>query len=207
MAKKAKMVTKSELAIYLSKLKVFTEADFRQEQYPTDSEVASDILWTAYMRGDIEGRVIADLGCGTGVLGIGALLLGAKMVYFVDKDADAINLLKENLSEIDDRNYEVINENIENFEKQADVVLQNPPFGTREKHADRNFLLKAFETGSIVYSFHKTSTSRFVEKISFDYGFRIVDRFDYEFPLKKTMKHHKLRIKRIEVTAFLLAKA
>ena len=89
------MITKSKLAIQLSKLKVFETAKIKLEQYPTDSEIAADILWNAFMQHDIEGKVIADLGAGTGVLGIGALLLNAKKVCFVEKDKEAVKLLKE----------------------------------------------------------------------------------------------------------------
>lgn len=200
------MVSKSKIAIMLSQLQLFKQANFKQEQYPTDSEVAAETLWLAYMKGDIEGKIIADFGCGTGVLGIAALLLGAEKVYFVDKDNEALEILEQNLAELEYDNYEVMNKDIGDTKISADVVLENPPFGTRQKHADREFLLKAFETARVVYSFHKTSTSKFVEKISKDYGFRIAERRDFKFPLKNTMEHHKSKIKRIDVTMFLLEK-
>jgi len=72
------MHTKSSLAIELSNLNVFSKAKVKLEQYPTDSEIAADVLWNAYMKDELKGKTIADLGCGTGILGIGALLLGAK---------------------------------------------------------------------------------------------------------------------------------
>ena len=87
------MVSKSSLAIELSKLKVFNQANVSLEQYPTDSEIAATILWQAKMNNDIEDKIIADLGAGTGILGIGALLLGADYVYFVEKDEKAIEIL------------------------------------------------------------------------------------------------------------------
>ena len=48
----------------------------------------------------VEGRVVADFGCGNGILGIGALLLGAKQVYFVEKDHDVVEIMKENLMDV-----------------------------------------------------------------------------------------------------------
>lgn len=48
----------------------------------------------------------------------------------------------------------------------ADIVVMNPPFGTRKKHADRIFLEAAFQIAHVaVYSLHKTSTRTFIESI------------------------------------------
>ena len=47
---------------------------------------------------DIKGLHVIDTGCGSGILGIAALRLGAKDCLFRDIDASALNNLKENLS-------------------------------------------------------------------------------------------------------------
>lgn len=49
------------------------------------------------------GKTIVDAGCGSGILSIGALLLGAKKVTGFDIDANALNATKKNikLNEID----------------------------------------------------------------------------------------------------------
>src|SRR3989344_9496721 len=94
--------SKSRLAIELSKLKVFEQPDLATEQYPMDSEHGAEVLWDAYFKGDIENKTVADLGCGTGILGIGALLLGARLTYFVDSDEEAIKIAKENLKKFEE---------------------------------------------------------------------------------------------------------
>lgn len=48
---------------------------------------------------------------------------------------------------------------------QADTVITNPPFGTRQKGADMAFLRAAFRLSRhSVYSLHKSSTREFVGK-------------------------------------------
>ena len=82
--------SKSGLAMVLSCLEGFKSPKVRQEQYIMDSEICASILWNAYLLNDIEGKGIADLGCGTGLLGIGALLLGAKQALFADSDEKSL---------------------------------------------------------------------------------------------------------------------
>ena len=207
------MVSKKHIAVILSKLKTFQDPSLEDEQYSTDSEVASDILWNAYLRNELSEKTIADLGAGTGILGLGCLILGAKKVFFVEKDEKAIDILKENIAFLEDRidmdikkNCEIINKELSGFEKKVDVVIQNPPFGTKNKHADKLFLEKAFQIADIVYSLHKTSTSIFVKAISQDFDFEIKDQQELSFPLKKTQEFHKKKIQRIEVTCFYMVK-
>lgn len=47
----------------------------------------------------------------------------------------------------------------------ADTIVMNPPFGTKRKGADMDFLRTAFKmcTGSI-YSLHKSSTRDYIKK-------------------------------------------
>jgi len=209
------MLSKSRLAIELSKLKSFPSPNLVSEQYATDSEVAADMLWNAYMLHDISGKVIADLGCGTGILGVGCLLLGTKKVFFVDNDKEALsttsaninNLIDQNMISKSSKNYEIINSDISKIKIKADTVIQNPPFGTKQKHADREFLLKAFETANVVYSIHKSTSIDFVDKLSKDNGFKVTNLFRYSLPLKHTHSFHRKRIHRIEVACFRLVKA
>jgi putative methylase len=191
------MITKSGLAIELSKLKAFENPKAKAEQYITDPENAAEVLWFAYMKGDINGKTIADLGCGTGILGIGTILLGAKKVFFVDNDEKALEICRENAKE--KGNAEFIVQDVSEFDKKADTVIQNPPFGTKIEHADRKFLEKAFETANVVYSFHKLSTREFVGQFARQKGFEVTGVFEFRMPLKATQKFHKKRIQRIDV--------
>ena len=78
--------SKKALEIELSRLKGFIIAKVSSEQYITPSSIAAEVLWKAHLLGEVRDKTIVDLGCGSGILGIGALLLGAKKVIFVDND-------------------------------------------------------------------------------------------------------------------------
>ena len=198
------MQSKSSLAIALSKLLKFEKPKLKSEQYSTDSESAAVVLWDASLRNNIKGKIIADLGAGTGILGIGALMMGAKKVFFVERDEEVIPTLKENLKGF--KNFKIINDNIASFNEKVDVVIQNPPFGTKEKHADRAFLAKAFSISPVIYSIHKASTDRFVRKISEDNGFAVSNVIPLELIIWNTQKYHKKKIHRVNTSCYLLAK-
>lgn len=205
--------SKSGLAIVLSELKDFERGVLELEQYSTPSEIAADVLWKAYMNGDVERKVIVDSACGPGFLGIGALILGAKKVFFVDKSKEAIEILKKNIEFVDDKygfsageRSEIAVKDIKDIWEKADIVMQNPPFGTKEKHIDRLFLEKAFSTANIIYSFHKTVTKGFVEAISKDNGFMITHSWRYDFGIKATQKFHEKKKYLVDVTVFRLSK-
>ena len=54
---------KRKLEMQLEKIRGFESPDVRREQYATPAVVASELLYFAYMNGDLAGSV-ADLGCG-----------------------------------------------------------------------------------------------------------------------------------------------
>ena len=192
------MRSKKELAVTLSKLAVCEKPSWRLEQYPTDSEIAAEILWFAQQTGDLEGSV-ADLGCGTGILGIGALLLDAKKVYFVDMDERILRRLRENLQLFEFDNYEIVNSDVSAFSTKVDTVIQNPPFGVKRRHADTTFLEQAFTIAEVIYSFHKLSTKEYIYETAKTNNFKPTHIFKFDFPLKNTQKYHKKRLERIKV--------
>ncbi len=182
------ITSKGDLAVYLSQLKSWEKPDIKSEQYATPGESASEWLWQAMMNGDIRSKIVVDAGCGNGVLGIGALLLGAKEVFFIDNSMESMRLCEENVQkvrvEFEIGKTEFLHVPIQLFDHQVDTVLQNPPFGTKEEHLDKAFLEKAFATGKVVWSMHKWSTKAFVEAVARDNGFMITDVKKYLFPIK-----------------------
>jgi len=210
------MVSKGELAIILSKLRGFKDPNVSSEQYAVDPEIASLVLWQALYSGKVRVQTVADLGCGTGILGIGALIVGAKKVFFVDNDKiRGINVAKANLEYVKSEDStkdliqgesEFICKDIRDFNEEVDTVIMNPPFGIKDRHADRIFLEKAMKIAKTIYSFHKSESKAFILAFAKDNGFELKGQMDFSWPLKQTMAFHKKRIQRIPVTCFILEK-
>jgi len=173
------------------------------EQYSTPSKIAADLLWNAAALGDIEGFKVVDLGCGTGILAIGAALLGAKEVVGVDQDQKAIDVarneaLAKGLKEV--TRFIVADVNL--FEEKAATVLQNPPFGAQKAHrkeADRIFMTQALKIAPVVYSFHHRDTEEFVVNFFKSRGGYLTHKFYYSFPLPRQYNFHKMELKEVEV--------
>ena len=198
---------KKELAIILSKLKGFQNPKPWLEQYKTPRNAASELLWLAHSLGDIKGKVVADLGAGTGVLTVGALLLGAKKVYAVEVDPEAVEVLKENVKGFD--NVEVIVGDVSEFSEKVDTVVMNPPFGSQRKHADRPFLLKAFEVSNVVYSIHlaKLEVRKFIERFSQENNFVMSHKITTEIEIPAQFFFHRKRLERIKVDIYRFIRA
>ena len=204
------VISKGRLARVLSRLDGFSEGKVKFEQYITDSEIAADILWKAYSLGDIYGKSIADLGCGTGVLGIGTILLGAKRVFFIDIDKTALEIAKSNYSKVKSESLKIniepesevtfVEGEINSFKTKVDTIIQNPPFGTKVRHNDRIFLENAIEVADIVYSLHKSETLDYLKGFISKKGKTITHIWNYKLPLKQTYSFHTKRIERIDVS-------
>ncbi|WP_048151096.1 METTL5 family protein [Palaeococcus ferrophilus] len=196
---------KKHLAMTLSRLRGFSNPRPELEQYRTPGDVAAELLWLAYSLDEVEGKVIADLGAGTGVLSVGAALLGAEVVYAVEKDKKALEIARENARSLGvEDGIEFINADVSEFSKRADTVIMNPPFGSQNPHADRPFLLKAFEVSDVAYSIHlaKPEVRGFIEAFTRDNGFKITHRLTLPFEIPAQFRFHRKRLERIMVDVY-----
>lgn len=188
------MKSKKELEIILSQVPKFRNPKAELEQHITPADLASTILWTAHLAGEIEGRVVADFGCGTGIFCKGAELLGAEECLCIDLDIDALEDGRSFLSSSDLVQADVLMCPLTS----VDVVFMNPPFGTVKKGIDKAFLITALTTARhSVYSIHLASkdTERLFTIIASEHGFSAetivtIYRMPIEYPWHRKRIHY-----------------
>jgi putative methylase len=189
---------KKQLEILLERLVGFKNPSPEMEQYATPASVAADMLYLAYLRGDL--RVVCDLGTGTGILAIGAALLGAQAIG-VDIDMQALKVARANAARMGVEVDFVRSDISSIILRGIDTVVMNPPFGAQKASiGDRAFLSKATEMASTVYSLHNQGSEgfirRFVEPCTVEEIYRI------PFPLKRCFEFHSKDVKTIEVELY-----
>lgn len=205
-----KMLRKRRLEITLSRLKLHPLPKAYLEQYTIPPDVASEILFlAAYIYGDIVGKTVFDLGCGTGRLGIGAAILGAKEVVGVDVDALAIAVARKNaaIAGVSDIIAWIVGD-IDAICGSCDTVIQNPPFGVRRRTADRKFIQKALELSEVAYSMHKSgATNReFIKRFAERCGGSIAGIFQMKLTIPPTFTFHRKTKYSVDVDLYRIVK-
>lgn len=197
-----KIRKKKQLEMAIQSIPPHPNPKVELEQYSTPAIIAADLLWNAYSLGDIENSEIIDLGCGTGILSIGSLLLGAEKVIGVDIDEESLAIARLNSENL---NIEFVCCDISDFNcfDGCDVVIQNPPFGSQKKSergADLKFIDKAKECSPrVIYSFHMASTEKFIIDYFEKSGFVVTHIFRYKFILPKIYDFHTKESKEVDV--------
>ena len=191
-----KITRKKHLEMRLQSVPSHPKPKVNLEQYTTPSIIASDLVWNAFTLGDIDGKNIFDLGCGTGIFAIASALMGAKLAIGVDIDQDSIGLARDVSYNLKVDNVKFIKEDIVDFNctLNADTVFQNPPFGSQRKSdsgQDLKFVKKAIDLGTdVLYSFHMASTEEFLINYYKERNLDITHIFRYDFPIPKIYDFH-----------------
>uniref|UniRef100_A0A336KU10 Methyltransferase-like protein 5 n=1 Tax=Culicoides sonorensis TaxID=179676 RepID=A0A336KU10_CULSO len=197
-----------KLEEYLQGLDDFETPKVQLEQYATPAHIASHMLYTIEANyQDIEGKLVADLGSGCGMLSVGAFLLGAAHVTGFEIDGDAIEIFKTNVDEMEIENIDVVQCDVVNqletvySDLKFDTVILNPPFGTKNNAGmDMKFLQSAISlTNGTIYSLHKTSTREYIKKRALDWNLtsNVIAELKYDLP--SSYKFHKKQSVDIEV--------
>ncbi len=194
---------KQQLEILLEKVAPHPKPSASLEQYSTPAPIAADVLWFAHSQGDIAGRKVVDLGCGTGILGIGAKLLGAEEVVSVDMDEAALAVAMKNAQALN-VDISLLTVDVTDFPEPADTVLMNPPFGAQTRHADVPFLERALAIAPVAYTLHNAETEDFVRRKIDELGGQATHRKVYDFPIPHSMPFHREEVREIPVVLFRL---
>ncbi|MCK5112196.1 MAG: methyltransferase [Thermoplasmatales archaeon] len=192
---------KKELEILLQKVPLPNNPIPNLEQYMTPASIAADIIFTAHQFGDIENKIIIDLGCGTGIFSVGAALAGAKKVTGIDADKDVVTIAKE-YAKKNNLGIKFMVNDVKNVQTKCNTVIMNPPFGAQKgnQKADRKFIEKGFDISKILYSIHLKKTIPFLEKMISSLGGSITYRKDYVFPIRWTFEFHDKEVVYYDVT-------
>ncbi|MCL2460714.1 MAG: METTL5 family protein [Euryarchaeota archaeon] len=187
-------------------MKLEEVADFQHpspalEQYMTPAPLAARIVHHAFLAGDIEELTICDLGCGTGILGIGAALLGAAHVDGYDCDRKALKICSDNtqkLSVVLNCHHLKLEDEMLCLQMHYDTVLMNPPFGAQNAHADRPFIDCALAHADVVYGIFNAGSVAFLERYTKKRA-TIRERFHAMIPLRRSFPFHTKEVCEIPV--------
>jgi putative methylase len=190
------------LEMTLQRIAGFSRPRAALEQYQTPAPLAARLLYHALMKGDIEGKSVCDLGSGSGVLAIGAALLGAGSVKGVDCDPEAVDAARANAVRLD-TGVEFIVADVQDAAlpgilDSCDTVIMNPPFGAQKAHADRPFIDLALSIAPVTYSIFNAGSTQFIETYTKGRA-EIDERVGGVFPIKRTFAFHTQDVQEIGV--------
>uniref|UniRef100_A0A7C2BKG6 Methyltransferase domain-containing protein n=1 Tax=Thermosphaera aggregans TaxID=54254 RepID=A0A7C2BKG6_9CREN len=201
-----KVFDKKMVEIVISKIPRPQGLKKRLEQYPTPSWIVAHMSWRAFMNGDVEGRSVADLGCGDGRFLYASFLLGAKLGLCVDIDEEAVkhalSVLNTYFSDYSPRAVFIVGDASQLSFSNVDTVVMNPPFGVvRENRGlDIAFLKKALQYARSVYSIHKYSPGllNILKDLADSYNsiLELTEILDFEIPM--IFETHRSRIYRFK---------
>lgn len=197
---------RSALIAALAALQPFPSANPSLEQVGTPPEAAAELLLTAVARDDLVGRSILDLGCGTGVLSIGAALLGACEVTGVEVDPVPLRVARENAERA--RVSVTFEEStVADWAAPSDTVVMNPPFGAQRRGADRPFWDQAFALARrSIYAFALRPSRTFIQRRAVARAIRIEETRPIDWTLPRTFPHHRKPRVAIEVDLWVFTK-
>ncbi len=196
-------IKRKDLEIFLGQVKGHPSPKVLLEQYQTPPSLAATLLhMAAYAFQDLEGKLVCDLGCGTGILAIGAAVLGASYVVGLDLDLEAVRRARENAVKLNVRNVDWVAGPLEALRGCFDVVVENPPFGVKRRGADSLFLRKALSLAPVVYSVHKAGNRRYLEALIRRLGGKITAAFKSKIVIPHMFSFHRKLKREVEVEVY-----
>jgi predicted RNA methylase len=182
------------LAMMLSGLEQLQSQSVELEQYTTDGDLAARWLADIAAFGDLsEDCTVVDLGAGNGVLGLGALAMGAGRAALVEADQAACDVAKSNAESIGFADsVEVIQATLGSDPVDlgsADVVISNPPWGRQTHRADRPFLEAMIDAAAPAHLLHSAEATH-IQPLFENAGWSTERYGDADFALPAAYSHH-----------------
>ncbi|MDA0715216.1 MAG: methyltransferase [archaeon] len=197
------------LAMHLSSLEQHPQLSVALEQYQTEGALAARWLTVIEQQYQIDDVIVADLGCGNGILGIGCLLLGAEHVTFIESDVNAIEILHNNLKDIPSERYTIVHQSIDEgtvLPSNIQMVIMNPPWGVQKSMADRAFFNTALSCmASSVHVLH-SSEAQHIQTLAQDMGWSCQKLFNDQFRLPAIYQHHQSRQQSTSISCWALTR-
>jgi len=191
-----------QLEMALQRLAGFPSPKASLEQYTTPAPLAARLLHHALMRGDVSEKTVCDPGCGTGILAIGASLLGAERVIGFDCDPAAVAIANTNAALLGtDCHFLVADVNDPALPGQlgdCDTVIMNPPFGAQAVHADRPFIDLALHLAPVTYGIFNAGSRQFIQTYTQSRA-QIDEVVGGKLPIRRTFSFHTRAVQEIEV--------
>lgn len=206
---------KKDLINVIQNLQPFSQPKIRLEQYTIDAVCAVNITYFAGVEfDDIRGKVVLDLGVGTGRLSVASAFLLPKFIIGIDIDPNALSILVENKEGLAVEgmihplccSVDKIPLNLESqFTKDSQITtIMNPPFGVQKKYSDRKFLKAAMMLSDVIYSIHLANDKvhNFIKRYVKKFGWTIDYALPYNMIIEGTFPFHKKNRKQIEVNVY-----
>jgi ribosomal protein L11 methyltransferase len=94
--------------------------------FGTGAHQTTRMCLEAMQRIALKDKTVMDVGCGSGILGLGALALGAREVIMIDNDQSAIKVSEENLqyNGLEDKALLVLG-TLDKVDTKADIIFAN----------------------------------------------------------------------------------
>lgn len=182
------------LAMLLSNLSPHPRNSVELEQYSTDGDLAARWLADIVAFGDLtEGCSVIDLGAGNGILGLGALIMGAGSATLVESDQEACTVARLNAESAGFTDSATITCASVGADKidiaKFDIVISNPPWGRQTPRADRQFLEAIISAEVTAHLMHSAGATH-IKPLFEDAGWKAERYGEADFALPSMYSHH-----------------
>ena len=214
------------LAISLSQFESPTTHVQDLEQWDLSGDLAA--RWLDGLRKEVSNRTVFDLCAGNGILGLGALAIGASSVVLVDIDHERSRCSVRNAGRLNAKVIQIsssweelgLRPEIQNLEEGAvvvatchidqpaewtsdsSVVIMNPPFGTSIRGSDRIPIEAACAMKPRLIEIMHSRQANHVESLILSNGYSTERRFNAKFELPRQADYHNSERSQTDVSVW-----